>query len=158
LVLSVKQYPRSDTDKESHRSLLSPMDIAIGWGAMSNPEVLSHFRYYQSDRFFHFANYVDYAPQASQMRTDELVANVHIIPASRAIADALNNVHTNSLVRLVGSLVEVRQVKGNYKSPVIWRSSLSRLDQGDGACELLYLKRLEWKEIPHEGFSLAPAP
>jgi hypothetical protein len=150
LVLSVKKYPRSELDKEAHRNLLSPMDIAIGWGAMSNPEVLSHFRYYQSDRFFHFANYLDYTTQASQMRIDELVANIHIIPASRAIADALENVRPHTLVRLVGSLVEVRQVKGNYKSPVIWRSSLSRLDLGDGACEVLYLKRLEWKDLTQD--------
>ena len=158
LVLSTKAYPVSTVDKESHRSLLAPMDIAVGWGAMSNPKILGNFRYYQSDRFFHFANYVDFATQADALKTDEHLANIHIIPASTAVSRALENLHPNMLVRLVGSLVEVRQVNGGSRSPVIWRISLSRTDQGDGACELLYLKRLEWNQIPHEGYALAPEP
>jgi hypothetical protein len=158
LVLSTCAYPISTVDKESHRSLLSPLDVALGWGEMSNPAVLSHFCYYQAKRFFNIASYTSYTNEAAKIHPYWHVANIHIIPATAAVTRALSSLHPNMMVRLVGSLVEVRQVRNGYKSPIIWKSSLVRTDEGDGACELLYLKRLEWNQIPHEGTSLAPEP
>jgi hypothetical protein len=66
---------------------------------------------------------------------------MHIIPATPAIAKQCKSLRAGSLVHLRGDLVEAT-------GPGIgrWRSSLSRTDTGNGACELFYVDEIE--QIP----------
>ena len=54
------------------------------------------------------------------------------------MAAALKQVRAGSVVRIEGLLVEANRDDGWR-----WRSSLSREDSGGGACELLWVERLE---------------
>jgi hypothetical protein len=63
-------------------------------------------------------------------------ANVHIIPATRALADQLKALRRGSLVEMGGFLVEVSAPDGWR-----WRTSLTREDSGPGACEVMWV---EW--------------
>ena len=68
---------------------------------------------------------------------DEIVrssANMHMIPADEAVAAALRQVGKDDRVRIDGWLVEV-QADDGWR----WRSSLTRDDQGQGACEVVYV-------------------
>ena len=68
-------------------------------------------------------------------------ANMHIIPATPAVADQINQIREHQLVILEGELVEVSGPNGFH-----WRSSLSREDTGDGACELMRVDSVQWLE------------
>lgn len=149
LILSLKDYRKGP---DEHRISLSPTDIALGWGPMANPSILKNFRYYQENRFFYYANYVSFSEEALNLNIDAHVANIHIIPASAEVAAMLRRLHPNDMVELEGKLVRVF-----FKGQTVWESSLSRTDSGDGACELLYLERIEWYKQPLEGIDI-PLP
>jgi hypothetical protein len=64
-------------------------------------------------------------------------ANTHIIPADDIIRRQLSNIKVGQLVKIKGLLVEAKRANGWH-----WRSSLSREDVGNGACELIYVTQL----------------
>jgi hypothetical protein len=128
-VLSVEEY-RMDGGAR-----LSPIDFALGWGPMSDSAVLAHFRISQGARFFTI--YPD--EQAIDLQTAMLNAsNMHLIPADGIIEDRLKRVKPGNIVRLRGQLVSVLG-PNNFT----WKSSLTRADRGNGACELFYVESME---------------
>lgn len=128
-VLSVEEY-RMDGGAR-----VSPIDFALGWGPMSDSVVLSHFRISQGARFFTI--YPD--EQAIDLKTAMLNAsNMHLIPADGTLEDRLKGVKPGNIVRLRGQLVSVLG-PNNFT----WKSSLTRADRGDGACELFYVESME---------------
>ncbi len=128
-VLSVERYR---TDRSSK---LSPIDFALGWGPMSDSAVLDHFRIRQGGRFFSI--YPD--EQAIALNIALLsAANMHLIPASNALEDELKRVRPGNVVHLRGQLVSALG-PNNFT----WRSSLTRADTGNGACELFFVEAIE---------------
>jgi hypothetical protein len=113
---------------------LSPTDLALGWGPMSDESVLSKIQISQSNRFFYWR--VDAFP-IPQREIEIHAANTHIIPANDAIKRQLNQVRKGQVVKLKGLLVEAKRDDGWH-----WRSSLSREDTGAGACEVMYVTEL----------------
>jgi len=63
---------------------------------------------------------------------------MHMIPAYEDVAFQLENIPVGSVVRLKGVLVSV-QGPGGWR----WRSSTSRTDTGQGACELVWVESVE---------------
>jgi hypothetical protein len=59
-------------------------------------------------------------------------ANMHLIPANDQVRQALDAISTGENIRLRGFLVEARAEDGWR-----WRSSLTREDTGNGACEII---------------------
>ena len=111
---------------------LSPTDLALGWGPMRDDAVLSRLDISQSGRWYHYAWRGD-----SPLPQDDIVrssANMHMIPANRAVAEALHRVRRDDRVRIDGWLVEAVAPDGWH-----WRSSLTRDDSGEGACEVVYV-------------------
>lgn len=111
---------------------LSPLDLALGWQRMREDAVLSQLRISQSSRWYHYS----WANQPP-LPVDEILsssANMHMIPANRAIAAQLSRVERDDNVRLDGWLVEASASDGWH-----WRSSTSRQDSGGGACEVVYV-------------------
>jgi hypothetical protein len=115
---------------------LSPLDLALGWGAMSDSAVLSQLSISQGGRFY-FYRWQNQPPIPSD-EIAEHSANIHLIPANDYIRDALDAVRVGQVVRMRGQLVEARASDG-WK----WRSSLTRNDTGAGACELFRVEHLE---------------
>lgn len=130
-VLAVKHY-RSDPT-----SVLSPYDAVLGWGPMSDSATLSSIRFSQRNRFgfwHHGPN-----PPISSTDISQYQANTHLIPATPEIESKMGGLRVGSVVYLRGKLVEARRADG-VGPP--WRSSLTRDDSGDGACEILYVESL----------------
>jgi hypothetical protein len=124
-VLSTQQYR---TGREAD---LSPVDLALGWGQMSDEAVISQIRISQSNRFYFWS--VDSFPIPRQA-IETQSANVHMIPANETLADKLTSVRKGQVVKLKGYLVNAEAADGWR-----WKSSLSRSDTGNGACELMYV-------------------
>jgi hypothetical protein len=117
------------------QAALVPVDLALGWGPMSDQSVLNELKITQSMRFYWY-EYKSPPP----IPPDQIVShstNLHVIPATTEIASRCKSLRTGSLIHLNGELVEVT-------GPGIanWRSSLSRTDTGNGACELMWVKEL----------------
>jgi hypothetical protein len=128
-VLSVERY-KVGTDAK-----LSPVDFAVGWGAMSDSAVLDHFRVTQSARFFTLY------PDAQAIDLREALhgaTNMHLIPANDRIRDQLEVVRPGHVVHLRGLLVNISGPDG-----YTWNTSLTRSDTGAGACELFYVQGVE---------------
>ncbi len=108
---------------------LSPWDFALGWGRMAEPEIARQFTIRQSGRWYYWRTEQLPIPQRE---VEISSANMHLIPASDQVREALDRVNSGSTVSLRGFLVEARGEDGWR-----WRSSMSREDTGDGACELI---------------------
>ncbi|GAB0151565.1 MULTISPECIES: hypothetical protein [Marinobacterium] len=108
---------------------LSPWDFALGWGRMAEPEIARQFTIRQSGRWYYWRTEQLPIPQRE---VEISSANMHLIPANDQVREALDHVNSGSTVSLRGFLVEARGEDGWR-----WRSSMSREDTGDGACELI---------------------
>ena len=113
---------------------LAPMDLALGWGPMSDQSVLDQIDISQSGRWYRW-----YAEQLPIPRRDieRNSANMHLIPADEWVEDVLDDVREGSIVELRGFLVEAKSDDGWR-----WRSSLTRDDTGARACELVFVERV----------------
>jgi hypothetical protein len=118
---------------------LVPTDLALGWGPMSDQQVIDKLNISQSMRFYWF-EYTSPPPIPAEQIVSHS-SNMHIIPATPAIASQCNSLRAGSLVHLRGNLVEATGPGIGH-----WRSSLSRTDTGNGACELFYVEEIE--QIP----------
>jgi hypothetical protein len=115
---------------------LAPVDLAVGWGPMSDQQVLDKLSISQSNRFFWY----EWSNQPP-IPKDEIVShatNMHLIPSSREVEKKIAAVRTGDLIHLRGLLVEAQK---SGMPP--WRSSLSRTDDGKGACEIVWVESLE---------------
>ena len=125
------------------RASLVPVDLALGWGAMSDQSVLDQVRITQSMRFYWFAYRLP--PPIPKEEIISHSTNVHVIPATAAIAAQCKSLRTGELVHLSGDLVEAT---GHGLGP--WKSSLSRTDTGNGACELMWVNELSILASPQD--------
>lgn len=113
---------------------VSPTDLALGWGPMADPQVLASISIRQSNRWYHWQ--VESFP-IPRREIEIHSANMHMIPANAAVADALSDIRAGQRIRLSGQLVRVDGEDG-----FTWSSSLSREDTGNGACELIWIEQL----------------
>jgi len=124
-VLSSQKYY---TDRETD---ICPIDLALGWGPMSDSKVLDELDIYQGMRWFFWE------AEKIPIPINEISAhssNMHMIPGSDDIYDELEDLSTGSLVKIKGFLVNAKGYDGWE-----WKSSLSWTDTGGGACELLWI-------------------
>lgn len=112
---------------------LSPVDLALGWGVMSDSALLNHLKISQSGRWYHW-RYENALPVA-EAQVSASSSNMHMIPATRRVGRALKKLRVGDIVTLEGYLVDVDHPSGWH-----WRTSLSRDDTGAGACEIVYVE------------------
>jgi hypothetical protein len=129
VVLSRERY-RFDTP-----AFLSPLDLALAWGPAGDPEVRRRLRVYQGNRFFVWST--SDAP-IDLARLPRQLANVHVIPATPNLRRALLGVGRGDTVRMTGLLVDAFGSDGFR-----WHTSLTRGDDGQGSCEVLWVEELQ---------------
>jgi hypothetical protein len=114
---------------------LSPVDVALGWGPMSDEAVLDQLDISQGERFVYAL------PRGPLSISPALVqltfSNFHVIPADALVERELKSLRRGQVVRLAGLLVDV-----DRPGAARWRSSLARTDFGSGACEILFATEL----------------
>lgn len=110
----------------------SPTDLALGWDRMREDAVVQRLEIEQRGRWYHY-RWKDGSPPIPSREIALSSANMHIVPADAGVAAALRRVREGQRVRIDGWLVELDAPDGWR-----WRSSLTREDQGAGACELVY--------------------
>jgi hypothetical protein len=100
---------------------------------MSDQAVLDRIEISQSMRFYWYEYQLP--PPIPKDQIISHSTNLHVIPATPAVASFCGSLRQGELVHLEGELVEAT-------GPEIgtWRSSLSRTDTGNGACELMLVE------------------
>ncbi len=112
---------------------ISPLDLALGWGRMANPAVYDALDVSQSGRWYRYR----WGAEGPPIPLEEIISsssNMHMIPATPQVAEALLDIRPGERVALAGWLVDVDTAEGFR-----WRTSLRRDDSGDGACEIVYV-------------------
>ena len=114
---------------------LAPVDLAFGWGPMSDSSVLGRLSITQGNRFY-FWSTAEFPVPRKTIETHS--ANMHLIPATDDIERKIDNARVGQVVRLSGYLVDVTGADG-------WsiRTSLTRDDTGAGACEVIWVESFE---------------
>lgn len=113
---------------------LSPLDIGIGWGRMSDGAILNKIRFGHRRRYLTWRS--DEWPLEFQ-EVNSSASNMHCIPATKSLERRLKRVEIDDLVRITGYLVNVARPDGWH-----WNTSLSRTDQAGGACELVWVENV----------------
>jgi hypothetical protein len=114
---------------------ISPVDLALGWGRMSDTGVIEKLRIWQSDLFYFYAWLREPPIPLEEMVRSS--ANMHLIPGSPSIELRLRRLKPGHLVWIKGFLVNVTGPNGFY-----WKTSTVRHDTGNGACEIVWVAEL----------------
>ncbi|HEY7643311.1 MAG TPA: hypothetical protein VH814_26520 [Steroidobacteraceae bacterium] len=113
---------------------VAPLDIAVGWGPMSDSAVLADIDISQANRFY-FWHY-DHEPRIPPDVIITHSANWHLVPANDVVWRKLRGLRIGDVVKLEGMLV-------NLENPGVgtMATSLTRNDSGPGACEIIYVEK-----------------
>ena len=128
-VLSKKNY------YSGREADLSPTDLALGWGKMSDEDILDKIKISQSNRFYRWS-VESFHISRNEIETHS--ANMHLIPANDSVASDIDSVRAGEIIEISGSLVEVISDNDGWR----WKSSLTRNDTGKGACELILVESI----------------
>jgi hypothetical protein len=134
-VLSRENYYMGDEAE------LSPVDLALGWGVMSDQAVLERIDISQGGRWY-FTRY-EYPAPLSDQQIIQNSGNLHMIPANDWVRDKLDDIRGGDLIQARGYLVDVDREDGFY-----WRTSRSRNDSGGGSCEIFYVEQIHLEPRP----------
>jgi hypothetical protein len=116
-------------------AFLVPVDLVMTWGKLPEEPFRSRVSYGQITRYYFWrtkASDVDLHYIKSHS------ANMHIIPADDNVRRALLTVGTGDRVHVHGLLVNAKREDGFY-----WKTSLTREDDGPGACELVWVEEIQ---------------
>ncbi len=122
---------------EDWEGMVSPVDLLIVWGKLTDREYSRHITFTHGVRWYHY-KWKEGSPVDSTYIVTHS-SNNHIIPANRNIYRAIKQIKKKDPVVLEGYLVNIR---GTFKDrPVSWNTSLSRTDSGNGSCEIFYVSK-----------------
>ncbi len=125
---------------------ISPLDLAVVWGKLAEPEYHRFMSYRQSGRWY-FYKYKSGFPLDDHYIISHS-SNNHIIPANKNVKRAVMTIGEGDKVVLEGFLVNL---KGDYKGrAVTWNSSTTRVDTGNGSCEVFYVYKVRIKDMVYE--------
>lgn len=125
-VLSISSY---HTDKEAD---ISPMDLALGWGPMSDQSIIDQIDISQSGRFY-FWRVKTFPIPRKEIETNS--ANMHMVPENDLVEDLLKQARVGQVISIKGYLIQA-----NGQNGYVWKSSQTRNDTGKGACELIFVR------------------
>ena len=117
---------------------LAPLDLALGWGPMSDNQVLTALEISQGARFYSWRPVTESLPiDLREVSTHS--ANTHLIPANASVASQLAALRQGGqVVHLTGLLVD-----GARDDGMTIRTSLTRTDSGAGACEFMLVQHVQ---------------
>jgi hypothetical protein len=123
-------------------SEVAPFDLAIVWGMLTYPQVQKQLSIkHDSLRMAYFRIKGKDLPVDMEYAASH-GSNNHIIPASDAIFRAVDrHVKVHDKIVLEGYLVNVEG--RNTEQRISMKTSLTREDEGRGACEIIYVTRVQ---------------
>lgn len=128
-----------------------PYDLLLAWGNMADASVEDKLIWDQSNRQGSVSGTLG-GMNGAGVSSDYVinhVSNNHLIPASDRIRSALATIKPGDLVRIDGRLADLR-VQTDDNRILTVQTSKSRSDQGDGACEIIFVERIKINETTYK--------
>lgn len=125
---------------------LSPKDIGVAWGELASDESRKKVRWSSSGNRFLYWNISDgtwYKEQGGKTWVTTHHSNNHLIPSNDEIAKLVKKIKEDDYVQVTGYLVKINW-KNDEGRWFKWNTSTSRNDDGDGACEIIYVTDVKW--------------
>ncbi len=122
---------------------LVPNDLLLAWGDMAHSDINSKLVWEQGDRRGQVSGSLGGAGGVD-LSADYVirhVSNNHLIASTDHIEQAIKNIKAGDTVRIDGRLVDVRIARSDGRVVTV-NTSKTRTDQGDGACEIIYVEHL----------------
>jgi hypothetical protein len=139
IVETTKSY---NTDTVSR---IAPYDYGVAWGEV--PEWSKYMNFSQYGRFCNYTYKLD-SPVDPKYVVSHM-SNNHMIPSNPNIKRSLPLARKGDKVQIEGYLVWVtgnNPARGTFH----WNSSLRRDDYGNGACEIIYVTKLQINKKVYE--------
>lgn len=130
--LSARVLSRADYSWDTEAAL-APIDLALGWGRMSDSAVLDKIDISQSGRFYFWRVGKFPIPEREIIESS---ANMHLIPADSGVERQIKRTRSGDVVHFSGYLVNASMPGGGD-----WHTSTTRSDSGGGACELIWVEQ-----------------
>ena len=127
-----------------------PLDLCVIWGSnLSNGLYRAKTIHFSQDCRWCWAQWHGQVG----FHMDEL-SNNHLLVDNPALERQLHQLRTGDQIKLTGQLVNVKaratSAVGQYDSSVSdWNTSTTRTDSGAGACEVIYVERIELLKPGH---------
>jgi hypothetical protein len=118
---------------------LVPIDVAVGWGPMSDTRALEALTLSMGNRFF-FYEWENTPPLSDEVILRN-VSNNHVIAANDQVRSTIASLRPGHLIHFRGYLVDA--TKPGEGS---WVTSRRRDDRGNGACEIFYVETARLSE------------
>ncbi len=115
-------------------SVISPMDLGIGWGPLSNELKVNQATFTNTGRNLEWDSK---DPAFAFWEVSRNVANLHVIPSSDFVRSQLMELREGQIVLISGYLVKAKPATGTP-----WTSSLSREDTGPGSAEVIWVDNI----------------
>ena len=125
---------------------LAPVDVAFAWGDVAANNETIDFNWKQSGRWVHWKvdNYADLDKVGGIEGVNMECSNNHLIPADNSVKRKIKKIKRGDHIKLTGYLVDV-DAENKAGRVFTWNSSTTRLDSGDGACEVIYVTDVVWR-------------
>lgn len=127
------------------QNTLSPIDVALAWGKMADPENYSKIQWQSKSNRFLYHRIIDNSLLNDMTKSyiDLHFSNNHLIASSEEIKKLIKQIKVGDYISIEGYLVNVTYKKDNNYT-YYWNSSTNRYDDGDGACEVIYVTNITW--------------
>ena len=131
VVKSKKKY-------SDYTAQVSEYDLAMAWGDLNKEDLDSGISYSQSGRWYYYKYSQDLSVNSDYISKNS--ANVHIIHKDKDVLKKIEAIKEGDYIKLEGYLVDVDFKNPNNTS--LWKTSKSRNDTGNGACEIMYVENI----------------
>ena len=125
---------------------LSPKDIGVAWGFLASDESKEKVKWSSSGNRFLYWNIPDgswYQMNGGKKAITSHHSNNHLIPSNDEVSKLIKKIKKDDYVQVKGYLVKIYWTNDEGKW-YRWNTSMSRDDDGDGACEIIYVTDVKW--------------
>ena len=138
-VVAKRDYLSTDVKNDTART-----DVALVWGKLATEDYLNHidwtapgnrFIYWQTNDMNWFKRNTSNAEVISSF------SNNHLVTADTNLLKGIRSIKDGDYVRIKGYLVNLYW---NEDGENYWKTSTVRTDDGDGACEVIYVTDIKW--------------
>ena len=123
------------------------VDVCLLWGDNAREAVYRNYDFW-SEPFSCW-----YRPKRNTARarfSDDALSNTHVLAKDESLAKRLNSIHLGDQIRLRGKLINYHPAGASEQ---LRRSSLTRKDTGNGACEVMYVEEFELLKSGNPGWN-----
>ncbi len=124
---------------------MAKRDIALVWGKLATDEYLNKIRWSAPGNRFVYWRTKDmdwFRANTNDAEITSMYSNNHLITIDKDMIKIIASIKKDDYIKIKGYLVNLYWEENNENRN--WFSSTTRTDDGDGACEVIYVTEIKW--------------